>query len=184
MTRTIAYDGSQLRSHWIMRSTRIAGDAMVAFRGPCDVSETEMADLEDALAGAAIRGADMVHFVAERFDDGDLDRAVLRQRLLAARALELLRAMGKRSAKLVRMGDDLFAGRRKLSISVATRSAVSTLLHFAVNVSNAGTPVPTASLQDLGVEPEQFARALLAATRAEESSITAARCKVRPRGGT
>ena len=42
---TIAYDGSQLRAHWILRATGLVGDAVVAFRGPCKVADREMADL-------------------------------------------------------------------------------------------------------------------------------------------
>jgi len=174
------YDGSQLAAHWILRTTGIIGDAMVAFRGACAVTPAEMADLEDLLHGPGITGAEMVHFLWETFDDGDLERAVLRQRLLSAQALEVLRI--QTSVALRRSGDDLFADRRKLSISIATRSPVSTLIHFAVNVRNDGTPVPTASLADLGVDPRAFGEALLAAVQSEQESIVAARCQVRAKG--
>src|SRR5262245_28632537 len=155
LEQTLAYDGSQLRAHWILRTTGIVGDALVAWRGPCRVRSEEMADLAD-LDGPGIAGDDMLHFVMERFDDGDLERAVLRQRLLAALALELLRKEAPAS-ELSRDGDDLYAGAGKLSISIATKTACSSLWHFAVNVSNRGTPVPTAALSDLGVDPRVFA---------------------------
>ncbi len=174
------YDGSQLRPHWIRRHTGLVGDAVVAFRGPCLVRAAEMADLVDLLAGPGIAGEDMVHVVCELFDDGDLPRAFLRQRLLAATALELLAALAP-AARLCRRGDDLFAGERKLSISVATRSLVSTLIHFAVNVTTGGTPVPAAGLAELGVDPRAFGAGLLAALEREEQSMAAARCQVRPR---
>ena len=35
LDQTIAYDGSQLRAHWILRATGLVGDGVVAFRGPC-----------------------------------------------------------------------------------------------------------------------------------------------------
>ncbi len=181
LPRKIAYDGSQLRAHWILRATGLVGDALVAFRGPCALPQEEIADLEDLLDHAKIAGDDMLHFIGERFDDGDLDRATLRQRLLVARALEILRQMAPRARDLRRDGDDLFAGKGKLSVSVATRSAVSTLLHFGINVDNRGTPVRTASLGDLGVEPGRFARAVLRQTQLEEDSMAHARCKVRVR---
>ncbi len=181
--RRMDYDGSQLRPHWILRTTGIVGDAIVAFRGACRLPREEFADLEDALAGARIAGDDMVHFIVERFDDGDLDRATVRQRLLAARALEVVRDLGPRTARvgLRRDGDDLFAGAGKLSISVATRSAVSTLIHLGVNVTTAGTPVRTASLEGLGVDPVRFAREVLARTAREEASMAKAKCKVASR---
>jgi hypothetical protein len=54
------------------------------------------------------------------------------------------------------------------------------LIHFAVNVINLGTPVPTLSLQDLGVAPEAFARELMGRLAKESDSITEATQKVRP----
>lgn len=184
--RRLDYDGSQLRPHWILRTTGIVGDAIVAFRGACRLPLAEFADLEDAIAEARIEGDDMVHFVLERFDDGDLDRATVRQRLLAARTLEVVRELsGARSARarLRREGDDLFAGVGKLSISVATKSPVSSLIHLGVNVTTAGTPVRTASLAVLGVDPTVFAREVLARTVREEESMAKARCKVVSRSG-
>jgi hypothetical protein len=180
LEQTTAYDGSQLRAHWIYGVTGLVGDALVGFRGPCRVEVAEMADLAD-LSGPGIAGADMVHFVAELFDDGDLCRAVLRQRLMASTALELLwrRCPG---ADLRRAGDDLFVGPAKLSVSIATRSAVSTLLHLALNVTAAGTPVPAAGLEQLGVEPRAFGEELLAACSREEASMQQARCLVRAKG--
>ncbi|MEM7199320.1 MAG: DUF366 family protein [Planctomycetota bacterium] len=176
----VRYDGSQLAPHWILRETGLVGDALVAFRGPCAVATAQMADLEDALSGSSIAGSDMIHFLCEMFDDGDLGRAVLRQRLLAATALEVLR---RRSPGLAahRDGDDLYCDGRKLSISIASRSLVSSLIHFAVNVDPAGAPVAAAGLVELGVEPEAFARDVLDASRREHESMRAARCQVRPR---
>ncbi len=171
----IDYDGSQLRAHWILRRFAIAGDALVAFRGACDVLDAEMADLAD-LGGPGIRGSEMLHFLMERFDDDGMRCAVLRQRLLSALATELLVERGHRT---IRRGDDLWFDGRKLSISIATRSAVSTLFHFALNVSNRGTPVPTAALDELGVDPVEFADELLARAAAEEESMRIARAKVR-----
>jgi hypothetical protein len=178
--KRIGYDGSQLRAHWILRQTGITGDALVGFRGPCAVSPAEIADIAD-VAGPGIAGADMVHFVAELFDDGDLERAVLRQRLLSALACEALQRLAPR-VRLVRSGDDLWLGRRKLSISIATKSPVSTLIHFAVNVTVRGVPVAAASLQQIGVAPLRFGKTLLRAFAAECASIEAARCKVRGKG--
>jgi hypothetical protein len=181
LDETLTYDGSQLQPHWIRRHCGLVGDAAVAFRGPCLVPAAAMADLVDVLDGSAIRGADMVHLVVEWFDDGELGRAVLRQRLIAAIAAETLRELAP-GASIGRRGDDLFVGEGKLSISVATRSLVSTLVHFAVNVTNEGTPVRTAALCDLGIAARDFGQRLLAALQREEDSMAAARCQVLPRG--
>ncbi|MBL8729787.1 MAG: DUF366 family protein [Planctomycetes bacterium] len=176
----LAYDGSQLRAHWVLARTGIAGDALVAFRGPCRVAAAEMADLAD-LDGPGIAGDDMVHVVWEEFTAPDLLLAVHRQRLLAAQAAEVLHAMSP-AAMVRRDGDDLWVGTGKLSISIATVTPVSSLLHFAVNASAGGAPVPTADLRQLGVEPRAFADALLERAAAEQDSIAIARAKVRAKG--
>lgn len=174
------YDGSQLRAHWILQAHGIVGDAMVAWRGPCRVRRDEIADLAD-VDGPGIAGDDMLHFVWELFDQGDLLLAVHRQRLLSAQAGEVLRAMAP-GAALQRRGDDLYVGDGKLSISIATRTAISSVLHFAVNATPGGAPVATATLQQLGVEPRAFAERLLALVAAEQQSIVEARAKVRAKG--
>ncbi len=176
----VDYDGSQLRAHWILDRTGLCGDAMVSFRGACAVARAEIADLAD-LDGPGIAGADMVHFVWEAFTAPDLLLAVHRQRLLSAQALEVLRDLAP-AAPVRRDGDDLFVGGGKLSISIATASPVSSLIHFAVNASPGGAPVPTATLAELGVAPQLFALQLLARCAAEQAGIATARAKVRAKG--
>lgn len=176
----IAYDGSQLRAHWILHRCGIVGDALVGFRGPCDVAAAEMADLAD-LDGPGIAAHDMVQFVWESFDEADLRLAVHRQRLLAAQAAEVLREQSP-LAIVRRSGDDLWVGPGKLSISIATVTPVSTLIHFAVNASPGGAPVATATLAELQVDPRRFAAALLELAAAEQASIADARAKVRAKG--
>lgn len=177
----VTYDGGPLRSHWILRRTGIVGDALVAFRGPCRLPPAEMADLEDLLAGSEIAGSDMVHFLWEIFDEGDLLLAIHRQRLLGATALEVLRARVPELPGAWRDGDDVFVDGRKLSISIATRSPVSTLIHFAVNVATAGTPVATCGLGELGVDPRDYAVELMRRVAGEQEGIRTARARVRAR---
>lgn len=176
----IAYDGTQLRAHWILLRTGIVGDAIVGFRGPCAVERAEIADLED-LDGPGIAGDDMIHFVWESFAQPDLLLAVHRQRLLAAQAGEVLRELAPTMA-VRRDGDDLWVGDGKLSISIATSSGTSALLHFAVNATPGGAPVRTATLRDLGVDGRAFGQRLLARCVAEQAGIAAARAKVRAKG--
>lgn len=176
----IAYDGSQLRAHWVLARFDIAGDACIGFRGPCRVRPDEIADLAD-IDGPGIAGDDLVHFVWESFAEPDLLLAVHRQRLLAVIAAEALTRLGA-TASVRRTGDDLWLGDRKLSISVATRTPVSAVLHFAVNATPGGAPVATATLAELGVEPRQFGEQVLADLAAELRSICEARAQVRAKG--
>jgi hypothetical protein len=139
------------------------------------------------LHGPGIRAADMLHLVVEVFGERDLEPAVLRQRLLVANAAELLgerlgeHATGRRRFKVRRAGDDLYVNGRKLSVSVAALTPVSSVVHLGVNVTTAGTPrgVATIGLAQLGVETESWARALLKRFTTELDSVHQASCLVR-----
>lgn len=178
---TFKYDGTQLRSLFAYLKYGVLGDSIVSWVGPCDVSLDHMVDGEDKRANARICGSKMLHFIVEKFDV-NLTGAVFLQRLLAANAYELLLQMSPllASSKLSwkREGDDLYWNDKKLSISIATSSPTSTLIHFAVNVSNEGTPVPTTSLEDLKVDAQDFSRRLMDLFTKEVATSVAATQKV------
>jgi uncharacterized protein len=171
------YDGTQLVSLRNYLQHGILGDSIVAWIGPCDISFEHMVDGEDLLAKAQIAGSMMVHFIVEKFDVS-LFAAVGLQRLLASIVKDHLHAAGS-DKTLFRDGYDLFSRDRKLSISIASQSPVSSLIHFAVNVSNKGTPVKTLALEDLSVDPQTFAREIMERFCKEVESITEATQKVR-----
>jgi len=136
-----------------------------------------MVDLEDVLAEDHIYSEDMLHFIIEHFDM-DLEKTVTRQRLFIAVIKETLDARGIRG--VTREGDDLFRGQDKLSVSIATLSPVSSMIHTGLNISSHNTPVSTVSLQDLGIEDYlDFGTEVAEAYASEVASIKAARCKVR-----
>jgi hypothetical protein len=199
MKSPLDYDGSQLRSHWIYQTTGLKGDAIVAFMGKADV-HAHLVDLEDVQKNAFIYSEKMLHFLVEHFDT-DLEKAVLRQRMLMVIVKEKIQSStgilpvradegtGKmpvlldslRERVLCRVGDDLFIGDRKLSVSIATVSPVSTLIHVGLNISSKNTPVPAIGLDELIGEPAvpAFAETVMTAYREELQSIYNARCKVR-----
>lgn len=173
----LTYDGSQLRSHFAYDLTGAAGDAAVAFVGPCKVVGPALVDLDDRRDGLFIESRRMLHLIVEHFDH-DLERAVCRQRLLVARIGELLNeTLGE--LVLRRRGDDLFDGDRKLSVSIATLSPVSALIHTGLNVISEGAPVPARGLADWGLDPRETGERILAAYAEELAGMTHARCKVR-----
>ncbi len=179
--REITYDGRQLAPHWIYRQFDVMGDAAVAFVGPCHVDVSELVDIEDVKARAPIFSPKMLHVIAEFFA-GDLHTTVYRQRLLIVTAKELLAELTDRP--IIRKGDDLYLPRAdgtpgKLSVSIATASATSTLVHTGLNVEIAGAPVPTVGLAELGVDPYAFGAELLRRYADEVADIWLARCKVR-----
>ena len=173
----IAYDGSQLRSHWILERFGLVGDAAAAFVGPCDVKLAHMIDVEDRRAALRIASKEMLHFVVEHFD-ADLDLTILRQRLLICRMADALNErLGERRVR--RNGSDLYDGEAKLTVSIATATPVSTLVHAGINVLSEGTPVATRGLADYGVAAAGFAAEVLDRYAEEMASAYHARCKAR-----
>jgi hypothetical protein len=180
LDQSFKYDGSQLRSLYAYMNHGLRGDSIVAWAGACDVTPDHMVDGEDLRAKAAIRGDEMVHFIIEKFDCSLL-AAVALQRLLATIVKDVLIELAedkKMAIDLRRDGDDLFFGERKLSISIATVSPVSALIHFAVNVVNEGTPVPTLALEDFRVKSKAFADLVMKRFTAEMASAEEATQKV------
>jgi len=200
--KRIKYNGSQLCSLWAYKNFGILGDSIVAFIGPCNITKNMMVDVEDIRAKHKICGSLMLHFIIEHFDT-DLEKTILRQRLLTTIVKDVLNdyvsakggpASGGQTFR--RIGDDLYtitqdarrktqcaASRRdnaKLSISIATASPVSTMIHFAINISTKGTPVKTAGLNDYKINPKDFALDVMKRYTEEMQSVKHARQKVYP----
>lgn len=171
------YDGSQLRSLFAYLEFGVLGDSILAWRSGCDVSFAHMVDGEDLRSQSKIFSTDMIHFVVEIFDR-DLAFGVCVQRLMSAIVAEIL----QETVTLNRRGDDLYSFDKKLNISIATKSPVSTLVHYGINVSSKKTPVSTLSLDDLGVDADSFVEEFLTAFSDEYLSIVRATQKVRPVG--
>ena len=169
------YDGTQLRSLHNYLEAGLLGDSAVAFVGPCQVPFEHMVDGEDLVDRSEIRGDQMLHFLVELFNQ-NLSTAVAFQRLMAALIKDVLE---EREISLRRSGDDLFFQDRKLSISIATVSPVSALIHFAMNVTNQGTPVPTAALEEWGIDPRILAEEILARIHREWEGVRIATQKVK-----
>ncbi len=179
--KEFAYDGSQLRSLFAYLDHKVQGTSIVSWVGACDISIEHMIDGEDLLAGETIAGARMVHFIIERFET-QLFGAVALQRLMAAIVMEVCRTHvgdDEIAAHFSRDGDDIFYGDGKLSISIATLTPVSALIHFAVNVTNEGTPVKTAALKEFGYDAKDFAHDVMTRVVTEVESIETATVKVR-----
>ncbi|MEI6092300.1 MAG: DUF366 family protein [bacterium] len=177
LSEKIAYDGSQLAPHWIYKKTGIMGDAAVCFMGPCDVSDDQMADLEDLLQHKTIKADKMLHFIIELFGK-DCILATAIQCLFISEIQNIL-LLNKVPVK--KDGDDLFIGDGKLSISIASVSPVSALIHIGLNVNNSGTPVKTSALEDFGIDVKTFTDEVLKKFNYEYTRIILAASKVRAR---
>ena len=170
--KEIDYDGLQLSPHYIYNRFGLVGDAVVAFCGKAVVPLEHMVDQEDVKKEEHIYSERMLHFLGEFFEQ-DLQRAVYRQRLYMSIINEYL------PSDFVRSGDDIYLDDRKLSVSIATVSPVSTLIHIGLNISSQNTPVKTVGLDDLELDSVKFAKDILGAFGAEETGVRVARCKVR-----
>lgn len=172
------YTGVELRPHFLLTELGLKGSAIGAFIGPCHVQTEHLVDWEDRLAQDRIDARWMVHFIGEFFGMG-LREGVFAQRLLMSVMGEVvneqLGALGVR-----RSGDDLFAGDRKLSVSIVTASPVSLLLHAGINIDPEGAPVAAIGLAELGVHPEKWVPEVLRRFAEEWEGIHWACAKVRP----
>jgi uncharacterized protein len=141
------YDGSQIEPIWAFQSLGVKGSSIVSWRGPMNIHPDELIDFEDV--GLEIKSDEMLHFIIEHFDvqPADMRLCYHRQRILVMIVQDLLTLVG---IETNRNGDDLYCDKGKLSVSIATCSASSMKIHFAMNLTSKGTPedVETAGLME------------------------------------
>ena len=173
----IKYIGSQLVPHWIYKNFKIQGNSIVAFVGECEVKLSEMVDIEDVINNEPIYSKSMLSFITEQFGI-DLVEGVFRQRLLICIIKELLE---ERGIFVVRNGDDLMVDGRKLSVSIATKSITSVLIHTGLNIVSDGAPVAASGLtSELGIKDiKEFAIEVMKRYSEEIEDIVLASTKVR-----
>ena len=173
----IKYEGWQLSPHWIYKNFKIQGDAIVEFTGECEVKLSEMVDIEDVINNEPIYSKEMLSFITEQFNV-DLTEGVFRQRLLICIIKE---ALEKRGIKAIRNGDDLFVEGKKLTVSIATKSLTSILIHTGINIDSEGAPVKACGLKnDLGISDiKEFANEIMENYSNELEDIIFASTKVR-----
>lgn len=173
----IKYIGSQLAPHWIYKNFGLQGDAIVAFKGECEVKLTEMVDIEDVINNEPIYSKYMLSFISEQFGV-NLVEGVFRQRLLMCIIKELLE---ERGIFVKRNGDDLIVGGGKLSVSIATKSVTSILIHTGLNILSEGAPVKASGLtSELGItDIDEFAIQVMSRYAEEINDIHSASMKVR-----
>lgn len=173
----IKYEGWQLSPHWIYKNFKIQGDATVAFKGECEVKLDEMVDIEDVINNEPIYSKSMLSFISEQFNIG-LVEGVFRQRLLICIIKE---ALERRGISIRRSGDDLFFNDKKLTVSIATKSVNSILIHTGINIDSNGAPVKACGLEnDLGISDiDAFANEILEKYSEEIDDIILASTKVR-----
>lgn len=203
---TEIYDASQLRSLWAYDTFGVQGDSVVGYIGPCHIPVEKLIDRDDALHNRPIHADSQVHYVVEMFGV-ELKFAVMAQRLLNGwmeRGARLLKSPDvvchvelsgndvycvfpdqiedmdlKRLLAEMRFHYDL-PGCRKLSVSIATLSPVSAMIHAGINVTTEGTPVRTCSLEMLGIDPVEYTKWVGENFARDYEKVLMACSKVRP----
>ena len=174
--KEIKYIGSQLAPHWIYKNYHLQGDAIVSFIGEVDVKLDEMVDIEDVINNEPIYSKKMLNFIIEIFNC-PLEQMVYTQRLFMSIIKETLEEYG---LKIKRDGDDLFYDNRKLSVSIATKSITSCLIHSALNIIKEGAPISVSDLTEMGIaDIKKFAQKIMEKFQQEVIDIKTATYKVR-----
>jgi uncharacterized protein len=157
------YDGSQIQPMWAFRTFGIKDSSIVSWIGPMKIEPDHLVDFEDV--GLEIKGNNMLHFIVEHFDvqPANINMCYHRQRILVMIIKDILHDFGISSS---RKGDDLYIKKSsskkdkvgKLSVSIATCSLSSMKIHFAMNLTEKGTPkdVETAGLFEHGLINEDI----------------------------
>ena len=174
--KEIKYIGSQLAPHWIYKNFHLQGDAIVAFIGEVDVKLNEMVDIEDVINNEPIYSRSMLNFIIEQFDISLLGM-IYAQRMFITIIKEVLEQKG---IQVKREGDDLFYKNRKLSVSIATKSLCSCLIHTGLNIIKEGAPIEASDLSEMGIKDiKEFALLILEKYKQEAQDIKMAQYKVR-----
>ena len=178
----ICYTGKELSPHWIYKNFNLLGDSIVSFIGECNVPIDHMVDLEDVLSNSHIYSKKMLHFIVEHFNI-DLIDGILRQRLLVNIARDCILPNLPTSSIIIRKGDDLFYNEGKLSVSIATKSITSVLIHFALNIDAKDAPVKASGLEsemNLNLQTiKKIANDIINNYCVETQQILDASCKVK-----
>lgn len=178
--KEIKYTGSELAPHWIYKNFDIQGDCILGFIGECEVELSELVDISDVLRESPIYSKKMLHFIVEHFNIS-LIEGVLRQRLLINIARDVIKQYLPPETIIERKGDDLFFEGGKLSVSIATKSITSVLIHFGINIDAKGAPVKAAGLEsEMHLKnTSQIAQDIINQYTLECDDIINASCKVR-----
>lgn len=174
---SIDYTGAQLTSHFAYANFGIPGDSIIAFCGGCEIPPEYMVDIEDVRDNSRISSELMLHFIIEHHET-DLGKIILRQIIFAVLVQEEInKHQGSRVVE--RRGSDIYDQDAKVSISVATVTPMTSLIHFGVNISSRNAPVKVKGLEDYNIIPREFAECVMKRYLEEYDHCERARYKVK-----
>lgn len=153
------YDGSQLRPFYPYEMSQERGDGIVAFVGPMCLSPKEMIDMEDVLSNDRIWSPSAINFIIELFHI-NIETCVLYQRAFMQTIVDDMLAEGHKGKlyssiqSITLEGDDIMVhdgeGLKKASVSIASVSHISGLMHVGLNLEvDDNIPVPAIGLKNI-----------------------------------
>jgi len=142
------YTGAELHHAFAYEEAFQLGPTISFFIGPAEVKE-HLVDLEDALHDDFIKSERMVHFIIEIPNISIQETVVWQRFFIRLIAEKLIKEVEGVDIEID--GDDLMVEGQKLSVSIATLSQFSGLIHVGINVHvGAGCPVDAIGLADFG----------------------------------
>ena len=98
---------------------------------------------------------------------------------MVVKAIELIRENCP-NIDIKRNGDDIFINGKKASVSIASKSLTSVLIHFAINIVSEGAIIEVSSLEDdtCIYDYKKFAKSLMLSYIEEIEDIKLATTKV------
>jgi len=174
-----ALSGDEILPHWALRNFGLVGDSIVSFIGDFNVPPERWIDLDSIMHGNHFPSTKMLHFIIEHFDT-DLKEAVLRQYILLSILEEKLihRISASTDHRLTRLGDDLFDGENRLSITAAGCTLVSSKIHLGVFIDLPGKGFK--GLSEFGVDPLELAEVVICQYCAEMRRLSEKAWRMRP----
>ena len=142
-----------MKPHWALLEYDLKGDSIVVSRGMLRIEHKYLIDLMDRKRGITLPDGEMLHFIIEHFGD-DLEKGILRQSILIGIACNKIshRIKGKR---ILRWGDDIFDEDRRITLTSATITLVSSKIHLGIcirsdeNTGFVGT-------EELGIDADEL----------------------------
>ena len=172
------FSGEEMLPHWALREFSLEGDSIVSFVGDFKVPQERWIDLNSIMHNNELPDTEMLHFVVEHFGC-PLQEAVLRQYVLVAILQEkLLHRIKVNGHRLTRLGDDLFSGESRLSVTAAGSTLVSAKIHVGVFTETPGKGY--FGIDDFDVASEELAEVVMCQYCAEMRRLAEKAWRLKP----
>ncbi|HHS50942.1 MAG TPA: DUF366 family protein [candidate division Zixibacteria bacterium] len=170
---------AEMHPHWALKNFGLQGDNIVAFRGAFEVPPEKWFDLDAIMHGQEVLPGEMLHFVIEHFDC-NIREILMRQYILVSVVEEkLIHRMNSPDHCLVRLGEDLFDGENRISVTGCTITPVSAKLHLGLYLDSS-LQAGVHGIKAYNVKALELAELVINQYRAEMRRLEEKSWRVRP----